>query len=251
MKLSALKLSLVRSPSPPSPSPAAPPIRPWPGADEETRRTPTSRRTSSLLAPSTSLAATTGRARTPAPLSTPAALARGRGTYTAKVDSALINPNVRCIAFPCTLPEAGKWTVTPRAASSRSSSTRGPKPSRSYFASINPLSRILSLTRYGQTTQLFFAGSTCANVKCSATTHCEMKGINGGSIPVCINNAPEPAACQKTGCSGQVCADRSISRPASSAPSTPATRGELRAPGGRRLRLDADGGAERLPRESH
>jgi hypothetical protein len=29
---------------------------------------------------------------------------------------------------------------------------------------------------------------TCANVKCASGTHCEMKGINGGSIPVCIKD---------------------------------------------------------------
>lgn len=29
---------------------------------------------------------------------------------------------------------------------------------------------------------------TCANVKCAAGTHCELKGINGGSVPVCIKD---------------------------------------------------------------
>ncbi len=29
---------------------------------------------------------------------------------------------------------------------------------------------------------------TCANVKCAAGTHCEMKGLNGGAVPVCIKD---------------------------------------------------------------
>lgn len=32
------------------------------------------------------------------------------------------------------------------------------------------------------------AGLTCRTVTCKNNTHCEMKGINGGSIPVCIRN---------------------------------------------------------------
>lgn len=32
------------------------------------------------------------------------------------------------------------------------------------------------------------AGLTCRNVRCGNNTHCVMKGINGGSIPVCIRN---------------------------------------------------------------
>ena len=132
------------------------------------------------------------------------------GTYTAKVDAALINPAVRCIAFPCTLPEAGVWTVSKSGGKFKIKlNSAGSKPTRSYFAEIQPQSRILSLTRFGQTTKLFFAGSTCANVRCTSTTHCEMKGINGGAIPVCIQNAPA-APCMKSGCSGQVCADRSV-----------------------------------------
>ncbi|HSO38206.1 MAG TPA: hypothetical protein VLT33_37015 [Labilithrix sp.] len=132
------------------------------------------------------------------------------GTYDAKVDASLINPAVRCIAFPCTLPEAGKWSVTSSGGKLKIKlDSAGSKPTRSYFAEINPLSRILTLTRFGKTTKLFFAGSTCANVRCTATTHCEMKGINGGALPVCIQNAPQPA-CVKGGCSGQVCADHSV-----------------------------------------
>jgi hypothetical protein len=135
---------------------------------------------------------------------------KGDGTYTAKVDSGLVNPAVRCVAFPCTLPESGAW----RAFSSGGKlkirvNPTGPKPARSYFASVNALSRTLTLTRFARTTNLFTEGSSCANVRCTATTHCEMKGINGGAVPVCIANAPV-AACVKGGCSGQVCADHSV-----------------------------------------
>lgn len=49
-------------------------------------------------------------------------------------------------------------------------------------------------------------GPTCAAVRCAAGTHCEMKGLNGGSTPVCIRDAAQ-GACVKTGCSGHICAD--------------------------------------------
>ncbi len=134
---------------------------------------------------------------------------KANGTYEAMVDASLINPAVRCVVFPCTLPEAGRWSVTGSGGKLKIKlNSAGSKPTRSYFAEINPLSRILTLTRFGKTTQLFFQGSTCANVRCSPTTHCEMKGINGGA-PVCVPNAPQPA-CVASGCSGQVCADQSV-----------------------------------------
>jgi len=132
------------------------------------------------------------------------------GTYDAMVDASLVNPAVRCIAFPCTLPEAGKWSVTSSGGKLKIKlDSAGSKPTRSYYAEINPLSRILTLTRNGKSTKLFFQGSTCANVRCNAITHCEMKGINGGSVPACVQNAPQPA-CVASGCSGQVCADHSV-----------------------------------------
>jgi len=37
---------------------------------------------------------------------------------------------------------------------------------------------------------------TCADLTCAAGTHCEMKGINGGSVPVCVNDPPK---CQDLG----------------------------------------------------
>lgn len=132
------------------------------------------------------------------------------GTYEAMVDAALVNPAVRCIAFPCTLPEAGKWSVTGSGGKLKIKlDSSGSKPTRSYYAEVNPLSRILTLTRFGKTTKLFFQGSTCANVKCTASTHCEMKSESGGAVPACVPNAPQPA-CVVGGCSGQVCADHSV-----------------------------------------
>jgi hypothetical protein len=137
---------------------------------------------------------------------------KSSGAYTAKVDSGLVNPAVRCIAFPCTLPESGVWSVVKSGGQLKIKvNPTGPAPSRSYYASIQPLSRTLTLKRFGQTTSLFSDTSSCANVRCAAGTHCEMRGINGGSIPVCLANTPPPppppAACVKTGCSGHICAD--------------------------------------------
>jgi hypothetical protein len=163
---------------------------------------------------------------------------KSNGTYTAKVDSQLVNPAVRCIAFPCTLPESGAWTVVRSGGKYKVRvDPTGPKAPRSYFASLQPQTHTLTLTRSGHTTDLFTDGSSCANVRCTANTHCEMKGINGGSVPVCIANAPvatcaatlcgpkttcvdKPTgaecvanaqpACAKQGCSGQICADHSV-----------------------------------------
>jgi hypothetical protein len=140
---------------------------------------------------------------------------KSNGRYDAKVDSGLVNPAVRCIAFPCTLPESGVWTVVTSGGQLKIKvNPTGPKPSRSYYAAINPLSRTLNLKRFGQVTNLFSNTSTCANVRCTAGTHCEMRGINGGLIPVCLADAPPPppppAPCVKSGCSGQICADQSM-----------------------------------------
>lgn len=129
------------------------------------------------------------------------------GSYAATVDSGLVNPAVRCIRFPCTLPESGHWTTVKSGSSLKIKvDPTGAKPARSYVASISNAG-VLSLTRYGMTTKLEKrAAATCASVRCASGTHCEMKGINGGSIPVCLNDAPLPA-CVKSGCSGQICAD--------------------------------------------
>jgi hypothetical protein len=165
---------------------------------------------------------------------------KSNGTYTAKVDAQLVNPAVRCIAFPCTLPESGAWTVVRSGGKYKVRvNPTGPKPFRSYFATIGAQTHTLTLSRLGHTTDLFSDQSSCMNVRCTANTHCEMKGINGGSVPVCIADAPAPVAtcaatlcavnttcvdkptgaecvpnaqpaCEKQGCSGQICADHSV-----------------------------------------
>lgn len=134
------------------------------------------------------------------------------GTYSAKVDSGFVNPAIRCIRFPCTLLESGSWTTVKSAGTLKIKvNPTGAKPPRSYAASIDAQTNNLTLTRNGSSTVLFYSGSSCANVRCTASTHCEMKGINGGAVPVCIPNAPPPAAaCFTSGCSGQVCADHSV-----------------------------------------
>jgi len=153
------------------------------------------------------------------------------GSYTAMVDSGLVDPGVRCVRFPCTLAEEGKWTTVKSYGKLRIKvDPAGVKPARSYIASLSGIE--LTLTRFGASTKLFKQSTvTCANVRCAAGTHCEMKGINGGSIPVCVNDAPSCATmlcapgstceetpsggrcvpmspCVKTGCSGQICADQ-------------------------------------------
>jgi hypothetical protein len=130
---------------------------------------------------------------------------KANGSYTAMVDSGLVDPGVRCFAFPCTLPESGQWSTFKSAGQTKLRLRPAGHPMRSYFAS--KANDQLTLKRYGLTTTLFqLYTNTCANVRCAAGTHCEMKGINGGAIPVCIQDAPL-AACVRTGCSGQVCAD--------------------------------------------
>ena len=140
---------------------------------------------------------------------------KNNGKYTAKVESGLVNPAVVCIAFPCTLPESGTWSVVRSGGQNKIKvNPTGPKPARSYFASVETQSRLLSLKRYGQTTILFPDTSTCANVRCTSSTHCEMSFSNGSFSPSCVPNDPPPppplAACVKGGCSGQICADHSV-----------------------------------------
>ncbi len=125
------------------------------------------------------------------------------GTYTAKVDSQLVNPAVRCIRFPCTLEETGKWNayksfgkvrilVRPSSA----------KPWR-YYAAVRNVDG-LSLTRLGKTTVLTEKAppASCAAMLCMVGTIC-VDGPNGGEC----KPAPTQTPCVKTGCSGHVCAD--------------------------------------------
>ncbi len=133
----------------------------------------------------------------------------GDGTYSATVDSNLVDPNIRCIKFPCAVPESGTWSTFKSGGKLRLRvRPSGGKASRSYAAS--KANDQLTLGRYGDQTVLFQVYSnTCANVRCAAGTHCEMKGINGGALPVCIKDAPL-APCVRTGCSGQACADQQM-----------------------------------------
>jgi hypothetical protein len=134
---------------------------------------------------------------------------KNSGLYSAKVDAQLVNPAVRCIAFPCTLPESGTWTVVKSGGQLKIKlNPFGTKPSRSYYASIQEQTRTLSLKRFGLTTNLFFEGSTCANVRCTANTTCEMSFKNGTYSPSCVPNAPV-ATCAATSCIvGTTCVDK-------------------------------------------
>ncbi|MBS2013634.1 MAG: hypothetical protein JST00_12140 [Deltaproteobacteria bacterium] len=124
------------------------------------------------------------------------------GKFTAKVDAGLVNPAVRCIRFPCTLPESGTWTTVKSGGKLKIKvDPTGPRGSRSYWAEISP-SGELTLTRNGATTKLFKAPTiTCANVRCGAGTTCTETTTGPKCVPIA-----QPA-CVKTGCSGQICAD--------------------------------------------
>lgn len=160
------------------------------------------------------------------------------GTYTAKVEATLVNAAVRCFRFPCTLPEQGRWNAYEVAGKTKLHVRPSTGRARVYAASLSPDAGTLTLTRRGETTQLFreartscanvrcAAGThcemtgqpataqcvqdeapqiTCANVRCAAGTHCEMTGNPAG--PKCVADL---APCVKTGCSAHVCADHDV-----------------------------------------
>lgn len=165
------------------------------------------------------------------------------GTYSASVDAGLVDPGVRCAKFPCTLPETGTWSTFKSAGNLKLRVRPQGHPTRSYLAS--KANDQLTLGRFGDTTVLFQLGvTTCANVRCTSGTHCEMKSIHGGQVPACVEDHPPvascadtrcapgthcemkgmnggraipvcvqdppPAPCVKTGCSSQICADRDM-----------------------------------------
>lgn len=102
------------------------------------------------------------------------------GSYQAQVNSALVNPNVKCVVFPCTQAEMGYWTTTKSDGKLKISfAPAGGKPSRSYFATLSK--DALSLTRYGKTTKL-------------------------------LVKQPDKE-CVASGCSGEVCADEARMSP--------------------------------------
>ncbi|HVJ92368.1 MAG TPA: hypothetical protein VM580_21355 [Labilithrix sp.] len=114
---------------------------------------------------------------------------KGNGRYSADVAAHLVNPNVVCIAFPCTQPEQGRWSVQLTFLGLRIQvQPDGFKPSRSYYASA-PNKKSLELFRSGQKTKLFVKSDiievpiTCANVLCAVGTICEMQNGKPACIP--------------------------------------------------------------------
>jgi hypothetical protein len=151
------------------------------------------------------------------------------GKYTASVDSGLVNPNVVCFAFPCTLPESGTWHAYRSFGRVKIRvNPTGPKPSRSYFASASSVEHSIKLTRFGQTTKLFKVSSaTCANVLCAPNTNCVIQNGSPTCVPILtcetvlcapgstcsmVNGQPQCQSppCIKTGCSSHVCADHDV-----------------------------------------
>jgi hypothetical protein len=161
------------------------------------------------------------------------------GVYSALVDAQLVDPKISCLKFPCAVPESGRWSIVSSGGKLKVKvNPTGAKPSRSYWATIQPQTRMLTLTRNNRTTDLFAEGSTCANVRCTANTQCEMLLVGGAWSPSCTPTTPPVATCAvtlctanstcidtptgakcvaidpppmkgcvKTGCSGQICAD--------------------------------------------
>lgn len=152
------------------------------------------------------------------------------GSYKASVESSLVK-KVVCVAFPCTQPEAGKWTTTTDAGKVKLKFTpNNNKPTRSYFASV--AKSALSLTRFNKTTMLLSTtGASCAAMLCGPGTNC-VEGPNGGEcVPnptcaqtlcaagsVCQDTANGPKCVQDTpcvvsGCSSEICAEQAMFSP--------------------------------------
>lgn len=108
------------------------------------------------------------------------------GTYTASVESGLVDPNVVCVAFPCTLPESGKWNAFKVGRSTRILvRPAGGKPWRYYTAVHTDAS--LELSRKGETTILFAPGdvATCAATLCMEGTQCIDTPTGAKCEPTC------------------------------------------------------------------
>ncbi|MBK8215616.1 MAG: hypothetical protein IPK71_17935 [Myxococcales bacterium] len=157
------------------------------------------------------------------------------GRYTAEI----ADPRIRCIKAPCVLTDSGTWNGYTYRGDLRVRLTSTRYGRRVYQArivtaqaSLNTLPpERLVLTRNGTTVSLAkqrFVG--CEVVRCTATTHCDDGG--GTKNAACVPNTtcaavrcaqgttcddstgearcvPQPA-CRRTGCSGQVCADRDM-----------------------------------------
>jgi hypothetical protein len=128
------------------------------------------------------------------------------GNYTAQVQAP---PHIMCIAFPCTVPEAGKWSVYKVSGQQKIRFKPNGKPARIYGAWYSFPQKSLRLTRFGKSTKLFKEPLlTCASVLCAPNTTCTMKLVgNGPPQAVC---EPVAAPCVKTGCSGHICADEDM-----------------------------------------
>ncbi len=76
---------------------------------------------------------------------------RADGQYAASVRSSLVDPELVCERLPCTAPEHGRWSAR-RSQSGIVRITLMPEHGarRIYMASIDPLVRALSLSRFGQ-----------------------------------------------------------------------------------------------------
>jgi hypothetical protein len=124
------------------------------------------------------------------------------GKYTAQVD--MPPSQGLCIHFPCTMPESGTWNSYTAAGASKIRLKPQGKPARIYTVVLNNVQKTLRFTRLGKTSKLFKQATiTCANVRCTAGTTCQM--VDGS--PACVPNHPPPLDfCVKTGCSGHICA---------------------------------------------
>jgi len=98
------------------------------------------------------------------------------GSYTAKVEAALVDTNIRCVAAPCTVPESGKWCSDESAGELQLRPTTG-----SVRTSSATLERgVLELVR-GETTSVLVkeeaSDPACAAVLCLAGRVCTL--VNG------------------------------------------------------------------------
>lgn len=108
------------------------------------------------------------------------------GAYSAKVDAILIDPNIHCVAFPCTLPESGTWCAT---ADSMGLQIRPESGSlRTSTATLDD--DVLELVRADKTTVLFKETpiSACAAVTCLVGSICVE--VNGE--PSCVPAGSSP-----------------------------------------------------------
>ncbi|WP_394843477.1 hypothetical protein LZC95_41325 [Pendulispora brunnea] len=98
------------------------------------------------------------------------------GSYTAKVEAALVDPDIRCVVAPCTVPESGKWCADESAGELQLRPASG-----SVRTSSVTLERgVLELVRGDTTSVLVRDGivpSACAAVLCLAGQICTV--ING------------------------------------------------------------------------